>query len=562
MTLVERAARAATSVSRHAAPGSGGDVGRPTVARLAVAAVWVALAKLAGLWLSGHPVLALLGSTSITFVTTGALFGWLGLAIAMPLQLVYVGLLMGGVGGVYPWATLLAYGVAGALAWMVFRYVPGLSRSFADLRTAVWFAFAGVLGAVLSSAVITATGGDVVDFWSDVAVWSRSTVVSVLVFAPPLIILGHRWLRPYLAVVPGEPERRRPRRIALVRGSGDARMQPIEVDVDEQRDGWVLLVAAVVCVAITVAKVSLSGGWGPEGAWFNLLYLALLWWVAQRLRLPGALLVAAMIAVGGLATRALAARHQPPLSASDVLTLFALMLAVTLFAALIGGAAEREGELLEGLADLHARLQEDLHRLLWALTGAVEAKDAYTGGHQQRVSAFALEVGRRLGLPARELEMLQVASMLHDIGKIGIPETILNKPGPLDEEEWRVMRRHCEIGAQLLQRVEGLREAAPLVLHHQERWDGRTDVPFPGYPTGIAGETIPIGARIIAVVDAFDAMTTDRPYRGAKSAPAARAVLLAERGAQFDARVVETFLRVLDELPWDPGPGTAAGERP
>ncbi|HET9765938.1 MAG TPA: HD domain-containing phosphohydrolase, partial [Thermoanaerobaculia bacterium] len=99
--------------------------------------------------------------------------------------------------------------------------------------------------------------------------------------------------------------------------------------------------------------------------------------------------------------------------------------------------------------------------------------------------------------------------------------------------------------------VEGLREAAPLVLHHQERWDGRGDVQFPGYPHGLAGETIPLGARIIAVVDSFDAMTTDRPYRAALTPQRARAVLFAERGAQFDPAVVDCFLRLIDELPWE-----------
>lgn len=112
------------------------------------------------------------------------------------------------------------------------------------------------------------------------------------------------------------------------------------------------------------------------------------------------------------------------------------------------------------------------------------------------------------------------------------------------------MNRHPEIGARMLARIDGLREAAPLVLHHQERWDGRRDGRYPGYPAGLVGEAIPLGARIIAVVDCFDAMTTDRPYRRALAADDAREVLRTERGAQFDPRVVDTFLAVLDEQPW------------
>ena len=134
---------------------------------------------------------------------------------------------------------------------------------------------------------------------------------------------------------------------------------------------------------------------------------------------------------------------------------------------------------------------------------------------------------------------------------MGIPESILNEPGPLDEDECILMQRHPEIGARLLMRIEELREAAPLVMHHQERWDGRVGVDFPGYPHQLAGEAIPLGARIIAVVDSFDAMTTDRPYRKALPPGEARRILGAERGAQFDPAVVDAFLRVLDELPWE-----------
>jgi hypothetical protein len=310
------------------------------------------------------------------------------------------------------------------------------------------------------------------------------------------------------------------------------------------------LVRGVVAVGlITLGKLLLAGAQGHGYAWWNLLFLIPIWWLAKGWRMTGALLGAGLVGAGGLASDAALAAGTP-LPHTIALAVYAQLLGYLFVAVLLGASTEREGRLLEGLAELHERLEQDLQRVVKALTGAAAAKDEYTEGHLQRVNAYALEVGRRLGLDARELELLQIASTLHDIGKIGIPETILNKEGPLDAGERDVMQRHPEIGARLLTRVDGLRDAATLVLHHQERWDGRRDGEFPGYPGGLAGDQIPLGARIIAVVDAFDAMTTDRPYRRALPGAQARDVLRSEAGHQFDPRVVAIFLAVLDERPW------------
>src|SRR5262249_35628056 len=145
------------------------------------------------------------------------------------------------------------------------------------------------------------------------------------------------------------------------------------------------------------------------------------------------------------------------------------------------------------------------------------------------------------------------ASLLHDIGKIGVPEQVLGKQGPLDAQEAEIMQRHPAIGARILEKLDLLKDAAPIVLHHQERWDGDTSSAYPGYPSGLKGESIPLGARIVAVVDAFDAMTTDRPYRAALSAERAVEELRRQRGRQFDPRVVDVFLQVLAEQPWQAG---------
>ncbi|MEZ5313972.1 MAG: HD domain-containing protein [Thermoanaerobaculia bacterium] len=152
--------------------------------------------------------------------------------------------------------------------------------------------------------------------------------------------------------------------------------------------------------------------------------------------------------------------------------------------------------------------------MLSALRSAMEAKDQYTEGHLRRVCDFAVAVGRRMNLSEHDLERLEIASLLHDVGKIGIADSILRKPGPLDSRERQLMQRHPEIGAaRILENVKGLEDAATMVRHHQERFDGRLEGDFPGYPLGLSGDRIPLGARIIAVVDAFDAMTSDRPYR-------------------------------------------------
>jgi HD-GYP domain-containing protein (c-di-GMP phosphodiesterase class II) len=194
----------------------------------------------------------------------------------------------------------------------------------------------------------------------------------------------------------------------------------------------------------------------------------------------------------------------------------------------------------------------DLAQASEALMAAIEAWDPYTAGHLRRVSDYAVEVGRKLGLGGDDLEILHHASLLHDVGKLGVPESVLRKEGPLDDREIDLMRQHPEIGARMLEDLEHLRDAVPLVLHHQERFDGDLAGRHPGYPKGIAGEEIPLGSRIIAVVDAFDAMTTTRSYREALSPTEAAAVIRRERGRQFDPRVVDAFLDSLAEHPWRP----------
>jgi HD-GYP domain-containing protein (c-di-GMP phosphodiesterase class II) len=170
-----------------------------------------------------------------------------------------------------------------------------------------------------------------------------------------------------------------------------------------------------------------------------------------------------------------------------------------------------------------------------ALSGALGLRDRPTGAHSGRVERMASSLGRRLRLPDQVLVDLAYAAELHDIGKVGVPDAVLLKPGPLVDAEWDLVRRHAAWGSDLLQTVPGLERVAVIVRHHHERFDGL------GYPDGLEGEAIPVESRILAVVDAFVAMTEQRPYRGPRDHHAAAEELRAQRGTQFDPRVIDAF---------------------
>jgi HD-GYP domain-containing protein (c-di-GMP phosphodiesterase class II) len=183
---------------------------------------------------------------------------------------------------------------------------------------------------------------------------------------------------------------------------------------------------------------------------------------------------------------------------------------------------------------------------------ALDLREHETGGHARRVTELAQRLGQRLGLGAEALENLRHGALLHDVGKIGVPDAVLSKPGPLDDEEWTEMRKHTVLGHELLIGLPGLREATAVVRSHHERWDGR------GYPDGLAGTAIPELARIFAVVDVYDALRSDRPYRRAWTEAEVLAFLRDERGRQFDPEVVDAFIDMLGDATTDarrPTPG-------
>jgi putative nucleotidyltransferase with HDIG domain len=190
---------------------------------------------------------------------------------------------------------------------------------------------------------------------------------------------------------------------------------------------------------------------------------------------------------------------------------------------------------------IHSLLRSTQVDSMLALLAAVDAKDSYTRGHSMTVSAYVDAMAGRMDLRASARRVLQASALLHDIGKIGVPDRILNKPGPLSRAEFEVMKRHPQTAVEILDSMRSLSDHRRIILHHHERYDGS------GYPSGLRGEDIPLGSRILAVADAVDTMLSRRPYKTPMSAGRVRAELVAQAGIQFDPAVVSVALRWLDD---------------
>ena len=202
--------------------------------------------------------------------------------------------------------------------------------------------------------------------------------------------------------------------------------------------------------------------------------------------------------------------------------------------------------LVAARTELLRRALADLERsydiTLEALGDALDLKDAETEGHSKRVTAFTIAIARAMELPHDHIRVMARGAFLHDIGKMAIPDAILRKPGRLSPEEQEIMRQHAQLGYRMLRRIPFLREAADIVYSHQERFDGT------GYPRGLKGDQIPLGARIFAIADTFDAITSDRPYRAAQSIPAGRREIERYSGRQFDPEIVQVFLSISEQI--------------
>jgi putative nucleotidyltransferase with HDIG domain len=191
-------------------------------------------------------------------------------------------------------------------------------------------------------------------------------------------------------------------------------------------------------------------------------------------------------------------------------------------------------------ASLFVRLRDDYAKTIAALGAALDLGERKEFGHSDRVMDYAVGIGEELGLAHEDIETLRFAGLLHDVGKLGLSEEILLKPSRLTRIEMEKMRRHAEFGAGIVEQIEFLDALAPVIMHHHERWDGE------GYPIGLAGEDIPLLARVLAVADAFDAMTSENSHKPKMALPEARKELRAAAGTQFDPRVVAAMLESLD----------------
>jgi putative nucleotidyltransferase with HDIG domain len=213
-------------------------------------------------------------------------------------------------------------------------------------------------------------------------------------------------------------------------------------------------------------------------------------------------------------------------------------------------AADKERQLERYAADLREVFKQERERSLElkasykatvrALSNAVEARDAYTGKHAERVTAYGMEIARAMKVPVADGGGIEFGFLLHDVGKVAIPDAILYKPEKLTEEERALMAQHPVIGAEIVRDITFLSEAVQVVRSHHERWDGT------GYPDGLRGEEIPLPARVFAVADVLDALTTDRPYRSASPMSVAREMIRVESGRQFDPTAIDAFMSITD----------------
>lgn len=200
-------------------------------------------------------------------------------------------------------------------------------------------------------------------------------------------------------------------------------------------------------------------------------------------------------------------------------------------------------------ARLYRKLKEQYEQMIAALAGAIEARDSYTYGHSRQVTRYAVRLAMELGLSEAEIERIHYAGLLHDIGKIGVRDDVLLKAGPLTDDELRQMRQHPQIGVRILEQIQGLRDILPLIVAHHERVDGK------GYPFGLRGDEIPLGARILAVADAFEALTADRAYRAALDPEQALQILQRGKGSHWDAQIVDAFVSLMRrERLWEQSP--------
>jgi putative nucleotidyltransferase with HDIG domain len=209
---------------------------------------------------------------------------------------------------------------------------------------------------------------------------------------------------------------------------------------------------------------------------------------------------------------------------------------------IVGALSKQREAALKSRADINEELNRSYNETLHALVKALDTRDSETGGHSERVTQIALFIARQLKLDEKVIQEIQWGALLHDVGKIGIPDHILRKPGKLTDEEWIVMRTHPLVGYEMLKKIPFLAPSLDVVLHHHEKYDGT------GYPSGLSGKAIPLAARIFAISDTYDAMTNDRPYRKAFYPEKALEEIQQCANSQFDPEIVNAFLNAFEQV--------------
>ncbi len=422
----------------------------------------------------------------------------------------------------------------------------------------VFFAFAATLQAVIPALVVNrlrASEYRSIQFLGAVAV--LPTLVSALVATPALILLsvpqmsvGHAFVS-FFGWFLGDLIA-----ILLLAVPIVLAVRPDLVLADDfvrLYRGWIGSPATVakpmVMIGVVLVAMELTLRFALFGVhWIAVLLLIPILWAAVRGGVGAALQINAVAGIAYVVQVVRIQAHQEGMGLFAELFSSYLNLVAFVGAGLVVGLAWGRADTLVRELDEHRRLlQENFERVVTALAAAVEAKDPLTKGHVQRVAKLAVAVGKELGLVGSKLEMLRFAALLHDVGKIGVPEHILNKPGLLTPEEREIIERHVTVGVEIIESVDILGPAIPFIRYHQERWDGGTDAKTLKYPAyfGLKGEEIPLEARIIAVVDTWDAITSDRPYRRAQSPEVALEELRAEAGKQFDPEVVKALQRIV-----------------
>ncbi|MEX1254489.1 MAG: HD-GYP domain-containing protein [Dehalococcoidia bacterium] len=316
------------------------------------------------------------------------------------------------------------------------------------------------------------------------------------------------------------------------------------IDIDSGVDGWwvpaaIIAIAANYAVNIPIVsiEVSLESGESSVAVWREQHQ-----WLVPYYLVFGLLALALATAYAALGVWGIMAFVAPPLMMRFALHQFVNKTEQTVL------ELKQKNNQLEAansdILEMTRQLTETYGGTLEALVLALDARDRETKGHSLRVADYVMAVARELGMREGSQEWVdtQRGALLHDVGKIGVPDQILHKPGPLTPEEWDEMKRHPGIGHEMLHDIAFLSGAAEIVHAHHERFDGK------GYPRGLLGDEIPLGARIFAIGDTLDAMTSDRPYRKALPAEVARWEILRHSGTQFDPQVVQAFLLVFDQL--------------